>query len=65
MTTKARAPGDYRLQGIAAALGELADAHLEPDLAAMVLNSLGLTIADLRRSGADAYDMRRLRGGDK
>jgi hypothetical protein len=30
---KARTTADYRLQEIAAALGELADAHLELDLA--------------------------------
>jgi hypothetical protein len=36
-----------------AALGELASAQFEPDLAAMVLDSLGLTIAD-------AYDLEHL-----
>jgi hypothetical protein len=29
---------NFRLQGIAAALGELAGYHMEPDLAVMVLN---------------------------
>ena len=38
-----------RLQGIAAALAELARAHMEPDLAHMVLDSLGVSVADLKR----------------
>jgi len=46
-TPQRRHAYNHRLQGIAAALGELAGAHMEPDLAAMVLDSLGLTIADL------------------
>jgi len=33
-------PANYRLQGVAAALGALACEHLEPDLAAAVLASL-------------------------
>ena len=45
-----RPPTSYRLQGIAAALGALAREQMEPDLAAMVLDSLGLTIADLERA---------------
>jgi hypothetical protein len=44
-----------------AALGELARAHMEPDLAAMVLASLGLTVADLKAAGADAYDLEPLK----
>jgi len=48
---------NHRLQGIAAALGELASTHGEPDFAAMVLDSLNLSVADLRRAGADAYDL--------
>jgi hypothetical protein len=48
---------NLRLQGIAAALGELARTHMEPDLAVMVLHSLGLTIAELEAAGADAYDL--------
>jgi hypothetical protein len=52
---------NLRLQGIAAALGELARAHMEPDLAAMVLASLGLTFADLKAAGADAYDLQPLK----
>ena len=48
---------NLRLQGIAAALGELARTHMEPDLALIVLDSLGLTIADLEAEGADAYDL--------
>jgi len=51
----------YRLQGIAAALGELSRAHMEPDLAEQVLNSLGLSVADLVAAGADAYDVEPLR----
>jgi hypothetical protein len=56
-----RPPTSYRLQGIAAALGALAREQMEPDLAAMVLDSLGLTIADLERAGADAYDLELLK----
>src|ERR1700751_1579184 len=48
---------DLRLHGVAAALGSLARDHRQPDLAAMVLDSLGLTLADLKRAGADAYDL--------
>ena len=46
-------PTNYRLQGIALALGALARYQLEPDLTAMVLNSLGLTVKDLEAAGAD------------
>jgi hypothetical protein len=46
-----------RYQGIAFALAELAGAHMEPDLAAMVLQSLGLSVADLEAAGADPYDL--------
>ena len=49
-----------RMQGIACALAELADAHLEEDLAGMVLQSLGYTLADLKAAGADPYDLERL-----
>ena len=49
-----------RLQGIACALAELADAHMEPDLANMVLHSMGLTFADLKAAGADPHDLERL-----
>jgi hypothetical protein len=59
---KRRAPADYRTQGIAAALGELADAHFERDLAQMVLESLNLDIAALRQAGADPFDLERLEG---
>jgi len=55
--------GDYRYQGIACALGELAAVHGEPDLAGMVLESLGLTIADLKAAGAAEYDLNNLKGG--
>ncbi|MBT9100568.1 hypothetical protein KFZ76_22975 [Methylovulum psychrotolerans] len=49
-----------RLQGIACALAELADAHMEPDLANMILHSMGLTFADLKAAGADPHDLERL-----
>jgi hypothetical protein len=49
-----------RLQGIAAALGELATTHMEPDLAAMVLESLGLSVSDLKDAGADPFDLEAL-----
>jgi hypothetical protein len=48
---------NLRYQGIAAALAELARAHMERDLALLVLESLGLSIADLKKAGADAYDI--------
>jgi len=50
-----------RLQGIAAACAVLARDHGEPDDAAMVLDSLGLTLADLKNAGADAFDLEALR----
>jgi hypothetical protein len=57
----ARRVANLRLQGIAAALAELARAHMEPDLATMVLDSLGLTVADLQAAGADAHDLEALK----
>jgi len=30
---------------------------MEPDLASRVLDSLGLTVADLKAAGADPYDL--------
>lgn len=51
----------FRLQGIAAALGELSCTHMEPDLAHAVLSSLGLSVSDLEAAGADAYDMEPLK----
>jgi hypothetical protein len=51
---------NLRLQGIAAALAELSRTHMEPDLAVMVLESLGLSIADLKAAGADRYDLEAL-----
>jgi hypothetical protein len=38
-------------------LGELARTHREPRLAAMVMQSLGVSIGDLEAAGADAYDL--------
>jgi hypothetical protein len=61
---KTRTSTDYRCQGIAAALGELADTHFERDLAQMVLKSLDLDMAALRKAGADSYDLARLKGDD-
>jgi hypothetical protein len=52
-TAPTRPPANYRLQGVAAALGALAREHLEPDLAATVLASLALTVTDLEAAGAD------------
>lgn len=49
-----------RLQGIAVALAELADAHMEPDLARMALESRSLTVAELKEAGANPYDIKRL-----
>lgn len=48
---------NLRLQGIAAALAELSRAHMEPNLAAMVMDSLGVSVAELKAAGADAYDL--------
>jgi hypothetical protein len=59
----AKRVANLRLQGIAVALGELANAHMEPDLAAMVLDSLGLTVADLKAAGADPHDLALLKAG--
>jgi hypothetical protein len=56
-----RPPTNYRLQGIAAALGALAREYMEPELAAMVLDSLDLTVADLETAGADPYDLEPLK----
>ena len=62
MKTPLPSPLDLgRLQGIACALAELAGPHMEPDLAEGVLESLGLTLADLEAAGADAYDLDMLR----
>ena len=47
---------NLRLQGIAAALGELAHANVQPDLALMALDSLGLPVTDLQAAGADPHD---------
>ena len=35
----------------------MAREHVEPDLAARVLDSLGLTVADLKAAGADPFDL--------
>jgi hypothetical protein len=56
-----RPPTNYRLQGIAAALGTLAREYMEPELAAMVLDSLDLTVADLEAAGADPFDVESLK----
>ena len=34
---------------------------MEPDLAAMVMDSLGVSVADLKAAGADGYDLAALR----
>jgi hypothetical protein len=57
----ARRVANLRLQGIAAACAVLARDHGEPDDAAMVLHSLGLTVADLVTAGADPLDLESLR----
>ena len=46
------------LQDVTAAL-TLARDHKKPDLAA-VLDSLGITLADLQRAGADTHDLKPL-----
>jgi hypothetical protein len=48
---------NLRLQGIACALAELARAHMEPDLAHMVLDSLGISVSDLKAAGAEPHDL--------
>jgi|HubBroStandDraft_2_1064218.scaffolds.fasta_scaffold427755_1 hypothetical protein len=52
-----RTPADYRLQGIATALAELSHAHMQQDQALRVLESLTLSVDDLRKAGADPYDL--------
>jgi hypothetical protein len=47
---------NLRLQDITCAVAELPRAHMEPDLAPMVLSRLGLTVANLEAAGADPYD---------
>ena len=42
---------NLRLQGIAVALDTLARDQMEPDLAAMVLDSFGVRLADLEAAG--------------
>jgi hypothetical protein len=61
----ARRVANLRLQGIATACAVLARDHGEPDDAAMVLDSLGLTVADLEAAGADPYDLEALRAPDR
>jgi hypothetical protein len=56
-----RTPADYRLQGIAAALAELSHAHMQRDLALLVLESLTLSVDDLKKAGADRYDLEALK----
>lgn len=53
---------NYRYQGIAAALAELAGSHMEPGLAIAVLESLGVTMVELEAAGADPYDLDMLKG---
>ena len=48
---------NLRLQGIACAPAELARAHMEPDLAHMVLDSLGISVSDLKAAGAEPHDL--------
>lgn len=48
---------NLRLQGVAAALGILAGPHMEPELAAIVLDDLGITVDDLHAAGADPNDL--------
>jgi hypothetical protein len=47
---------NLRLQGAAAALGNLASAQTHPDLAAIVLDSLVITVTDLEAASADPRD---------
>ena len=58
---KPREKSDYRLQGIACALGELAHAFDNADLARNVLDSMGITLAQLRDAGADPLDLKLLK----
>ena len=46
-----------RLQGIAVALAEVAGSQMEPDVAIFALKNLGFTVADLKKAGADSYDL--------
>jgi len=58
---KPREKSDYRLQGIGCALGELAHAQMEADLAPSVLDSLGISFDQLRNAGADPLDLKLLK----
>jgi hypothetical protein len=55
-TTREAAKATEKSETIAAALATLSREHMEPDLAAMVLDSLGLTVKDLEAAGADPCD---------
>lgn len=61
----ARRVANLRLQGIALALAELSRAHKKPDLAAMVMNSLRTSVAELEAAGADADDLAALTAGSQ
>jgi hypothetical protein len=45
----------YRLQGYRRSRRTFPRSHMEPDLAAMVLESLGLSLSDLKQAEADPY----------
>lgn len=49
---------DYRHQGIACALAELAGGQREPDMAMFVMRALGVTVEELRACGADEHDLK-------
>jgi hypothetical protein len=50
-----------RLQGVAAAVAELADDLMEPELAWQVLDGMGVTFDDLQLADAGHYDLERIK----
>jgi hypothetical protein len=50
-----------RLQGVAAAVTELADDLMEPELAWQVLDRMGVTFDDLQLADAGHYDLERIK----
>ncbi len=53
--------GRARYQGIAAALAAVNRLHGEPTMVCDVMRDFGLTLADLKKAGADRYDLTEIR----
>ena len=50
-----------RSQGIAVAIAALNRLHGEPTMVCDVLRSLGITLADIKHNGVEAYDLAEIR----